>query len=207
MLEGFAFLAARVHLKIDDEFPEITEALLNILYPHYIRPVPSMSVVQFHVDSEQVNPETGLKIERGAVLNSQTVGGTPCKFRTCYDTTFWPVGVSAAEWTTADRLRPPIKAADTAGAIRLELQCAGDVSFQQARHVLAAASTSAEKATSPTRSTSCCATTVRESLSATLRPSPKSRRSFWARNRFARWASRRTKACFRNRGARSRATG
>src|SRR6185369_5946649 len=102
MLEGFAFLAARVHLKIDDEFPEITEALLNILYPHYMRPVPSMSVVQFHVDSEQVNPETGLKIDRGAVLNSATVGGTPCKFRTCYDTTFWPVGVSAAEWTTAD---------------------------------------------------------------------------------------------------------
>jgi type VI secretion system protein ImpG len=131
LLEGFAFLAARVHLKIDDEFPEITEALLNILYPHYMRPVPSMSVVQFHVDSEQVNPETGLKIGRGAVLNSATVGGTPCKFRTCYDTTFWPVGVAAAEWTTADRLRPPIKAADTAGAIRVELQCAGDVSFQK----------------------------------------------------------------------------
>ena len=46
MLEGFAFLAARVHLKIDDEFPEITEALLSILYPHYIRPMPAMSVVE-----------------------------------------------------------------------------------------------------------------------------------------------------------------
>ena len=45
MLEAFAFLAARVHLKIDDDFPEITEALLNILYPHYMRPVPSMSIV------------------------------------------------------------------------------------------------------------------------------------------------------------------
>jgi type VI secretion system protein ImpG len=90
-----------------------------------------MSIVEFTVDSEQINPETGLKIERGATLNSQAVGGAPCKFRTCYDTTFWPVGVSAAEWTTADRLRPPIKAADTAGAIRLELKCAGDVSFQK----------------------------------------------------------------------------
>ena len=45
MLEGFAFLAARVHLKIDDEFPEITDALLSILYPHYLRPIPSMSIV------------------------------------------------------------------------------------------------------------------------------------------------------------------
>ena len=131
LLEGFAFLAARVHLKIDDEFPEITEALLNILYPHYMRPIPSMSIVEFVVDSEQINPETGLKIERGSTLNSQPVGGAPCKFRTCYDTTFWPVGVESAEWTTADRLRPPIKSADTAGAIRLELKCAGDVSFQK----------------------------------------------------------------------------
>ena len=52
LLEAFAFLAARVHLKIDDEFPEITEALLSIVYPHYIRPIPSMSVVQFQVDPE-----------------------------------------------------------------------------------------------------------------------------------------------------------
>ncbi|HTP34816.1 MAG TPA: type VI secretion system baseplate subunit TssF [Candidatus Acidoferrales bacterium] len=131
MLEGFAFLAARVHLKIDDEFPEITEALLNILYPHYMRPVPSMSIVEFQVDSEQVNPDTGLKIDRDSVLNSRSVGGAPCKFRTCFDTTFWPVGVANAEWTTADRLRPPIKAADAVAAIRLELKCAGDVKFSK----------------------------------------------------------------------------
>ena len=42
LLEGFAFLAARVHLKIDDDFSEISEALLQILYPHYIRPLRSM---------------------------------------------------------------------------------------------------------------------------------------------------------------------
>src|SRR5882757_3782516 len=51
LLEAFAFLAARIHLKIDDEFPEITEALLSILYPHYIRPLPSMSIVEMHLDA------------------------------------------------------------------------------------------------------------------------------------------------------------
>jgi type VI secretion system protein ImpG len=131
MLEGFAFLAGRVHLKIDDDFPEISEALLNILYPHYMRPIPSMSIVEFQVDSEQVNPETGLKIERESMLNSRAVSGAPCKFRTCCDTTFWPVTVSSAEWTTADRLRPPMKASDTAAAIRLELKCAGDATFSK----------------------------------------------------------------------------
>src|SRR6267154_5607611 len=52
LLEAFAFLAARVHLKIDDEFPEITEALLTVLYPHYLRPIPSMSIVEFDLDPE-----------------------------------------------------------------------------------------------------------------------------------------------------------
>src|SRR6516162_8938202 len=51
LLEAFAFLTARVHLKIDDEFPEITEALLTVLYPQLVRPIPSMSVVEFQLDS------------------------------------------------------------------------------------------------------------------------------------------------------------
>src|SRR3974390_3592169 len=50
LLEGFAFLAARVHLKLDDEFPEITEALLSIVYPQLVRPIPSMSVVGVQID-------------------------------------------------------------------------------------------------------------------------------------------------------------
>src|ERR1039458_6190052 len=62
MLEGFAFLAARVHLKIDDDFPEITEALLSILHPHYLRPVPSMSVAEFYVEPAAAPPDTGLKL-------------------------------------------------------------------------------------------------------------------------------------------------
>src|ERR1039457_6557292 len=53
LLESFAFLAARGHLKIDGEFPEITEALLSIVYPHFIRPLPSMSIVQFQLDPEK----------------------------------------------------------------------------------------------------------------------------------------------------------
>ena len=73
LLEAFAFLAARVHLKIDDEFPEITEALLSILYPHYLRPIPSMSVAEFHLDPEQVTPEDGL--EAGARLGALFAAG------------------------------------------------------------------------------------------------------------------------------------
>ena len=109
LLEAFAFLAARVHLKIDDEFPEITEALLSILYPHYIRPIPSMSIVQFHLDPEQGKVATGLTDPARHAAYSRPVAGVPCKFRTCYETTLWPIEVTAAEWKTPDRLKPPIK--------------------------------------------------------------------------------------------------
>lgn len=131
LLEAFAFLAARVHLKIDDEFPEITEALLSILYPHYIRPIPSMSVVQFHLDPEQGKTLTGVSIPRGTVLNSRPVAGEPCRFRTCYDTRLWPMTVTSAEWKTPDRLQPAIKAPDATAALRIELQGLPDVNLSK----------------------------------------------------------------------------
>lgn len=131
LLEGFAFLAARIHLKIDDEFPEITEALLSILYPHYIRPIPSMSVVQFHLSAEQAKTAGGTLIPGGTTLLSRPVLGVPCKFRTSYDTTLWPVHVVSAEWKSPDRLQPAIKASDSPGALRLELRCEPDVELRK----------------------------------------------------------------------------
>ena len=70
LIEGFAFLAGRVHLKIDDEFPEVTESLLSILFPHYTHPIPAMSVVEFHLDPEQGKLTTGLNVPRGSLLYS-----------------------------------------------------------------------------------------------------------------------------------------
>src|ERR1700720_4124339 len=71
IIESFAYLAARVHLRIDDDFPQITESLLNILYPHYMRPVPSMSVAQLHTDMEQGKMTSSLRIPKGTVLYSR----------------------------------------------------------------------------------------------------------------------------------------
>ncbi len=129
LLEAFAFLAARVHLKMDDEFPEITESLLTIVYPQLTRPIPSMSVVQFELDPEKGKLTSGLKIDRNSALYSKPVLGTPCTFRTCYDTVLWPLTVSAAELRAPSRLQPAVKTSDSAWAIRLELRCAADVSF------------------------------------------------------------------------------
>src|SRR5262249_12318361 len=98
---------------------------------HYLRPIPSMSVAEFQVDNEQVSPETGLKLDSGSVLNSRPVNGVPCKFRTCYDVTFWPVEVAEADFRTPDRLQPAVKFADAVAAARIDLRCTGDVTFSQ----------------------------------------------------------------------------
>lgn len=129
LLEGFALLAARIHTKLDDEFPEITEGLLGIVYPQLVRPIPSMSIVEFQLDTEKGKLTSGMKIERNSSLFSKPVAGTPCTFRTCYDTTLWPITVTGAQWLPTSQMKPAIKSSDAAWAIRLELACAKDVTF------------------------------------------------------------------------------
>src|SRR6266478_7497809 len=93
LIEAFAFLAGRVRLKIDDEFPEITESFLEVLYPHYLAPLPSMAIAQF-VQTEG-SLTTGYSIPRGTGLFSRPIQGTPCRFRTGYPITLWPIKVES----------------------------------------------------------------------------------------------------------------
>ena len=130
LLEGFAFLAARLHLKLDDEFPEFTQALLNILYPHYVRPLPSMTIAQFEMDVEHGQVTAGVKVPRDTPLFTQPVGGHPCQFRTCYDLTVWPVEVVAAAMTSPDRLDHPLKAPDAPLALRMVLRTGHNTDWQ-----------------------------------------------------------------------------
>jgi len=104
LLEGFALLAARVHLKIDDDFPEISTALLESLYPHYLRPIPSMSVVQYQLDPKQGKTTTSLHIPKGSPLLSNRINGNYCKFRSAYDVTMWPLEIKECSWRSAEGL-------------------------------------------------------------------------------------------------------
>ena len=71
MIEAFALVAGRIQHKIDEEFPEITQALLDILYPHLSRQVPAMAIVQFEVDAEQSKSATGHVVPRGSMAYSE----------------------------------------------------------------------------------------------------------------------------------------
>ena len=90
-----------------------------------------MSVVEFHADPEQGKLTTGFRIAKDAMLYSRPVQGIPCKFRTGLETTLWPLQVSAARWTSPDRLPTPVKAPQAAAACQVELTCSPDVRFDK----------------------------------------------------------------------------
>jgi type VI secretion system protein ImpG len=130
LVQAVAFLAARVHHKIDDEFPEITESLLNVLYPHYLAPIPSMSIVQFVLDPDQGKITSGYDIPKHSTLYSQPVDGSPCRFRTCYPVKLWPLQVEVAALESVDsRLGVLPRAA--VGVIRIELRCLSGIKFAE----------------------------------------------------------------------------
>src|SRR5262249_32096605 len=88
----------------------------------------SMSIAQFVVDPHQGKLTGGHQIARETPLYSQPVDGTPCRFRTCYPMTLWPVEVTSARFDEPDRLRPSPEAV---AVLRLELHCLGAVTFRE----------------------------------------------------------------------------
>jgi len=128
MIEAFAFLTARVQVKLKDEFPQLTDALLNILYPHYLAPIPSMAIAQLHLDRAQGNLTTGQVIRRHTEIYSRDIQGLPCRFRTTANTELWPIEVAKARYESAPFGREisdivdPQRLRDAESAIRIELK-------------------------------------------------------------------------------------
>src|SRR3954447_3365514 len=90
LLEGVAFLAARVHHRLDDEFPELTDALLGVLYPHYLAPMPSCLVAQFDCQPDLMTPA---RLPAGMAIDTEPVHGEILRYRTTSAVTLWPVEV------------------------------------------------------------------------------------------------------------------
>lgn len=100
LLEGFAYMAARVQLKVDAEYPRFTQALMDMVYPDYLAPVPSMGIVQFQPDLRQGSLNTGVEIGRGTALRSLLGkdGQTACEYSTAHPVTLWPLSISAGDY-------------------------------------------------------------------------------------------------------------
>ncbi|KAG1651244.1 hypothetical protein GQR58_027376 [Nymphon striatum] len=103
LLEGFAFLSARIQLKLDAEFPKFTQNLLDMVYPHYLAPTPSMAIMNFEPDLEGGVTEEGFSIPRGTRLRSTLSEGmrTRCDYRTSQKVNLWPLSIEEVKYLRA----------------------------------------------------------------------------------------------------------
>jgi type VI secretion system protein ImpG len=133
LLEGVALLAGRVRHKLDDEFPELTDAMLGVLYPHYLAPIPSCAVIEFTPDPARVNTPGGYTLPAGTRLQTQPVNGLRCRYRTASPVTLWPITLRQAEWMPppfSRGVRPPAR---TAAVLRLVFDAPAGVRLTELR--------------------------------------------------------------------------
>jgi type VI secretion system protein ImpG len=136
LLEGFAFLAARVQLKLDSEFPRFTENLLEMVYPNYLAPTPSLAVVRFEPNPRQAALAQGYPVPRHSQLRAPLGNGqgTACIYRTGREVTLWPIEITSIRHTnfTGDlgefRLASPRTVKST---LRIRLRSQSKVPFSQ----------------------------------------------------------------------------
>ena len=134
LLEGFAFLAARVQLKLNAEFPRFSQSLVETIYPHYLAPTPSMCTVQFNPESDEKGLAEGFVIPRNSSLNSMLGKSeqTRCEYRTAHNVTLWPIKLNQADYYTRELASleipnlPNVKA-----GIRLRIQTTAGLSFSE----------------------------------------------------------------------------
>jgi len=132
LLEGVAFLTARVRMKLDDEFPNFTQSLVETVYPHYLCPTPSMTMVQFQPDYSEPGLAEGVTIPRDTVLRSGGGIGDDysCQYRTGHEVTLFPVILDSAQYYTREISSQGLPdRRDVSAGIRLRLKAMGGQLF------------------------------------------------------------------------------
>lgn len=126
LLEGFAFMAARVQLKMDDEFPRLTQHLFDMVYPDYLAPTPSMAIARFQPNFSAGALDQGFEIPRGTSLRS-LIGEreqTSCEYRTAHPVTLWPIEIQHANYFNRESVHAalPAKVANANSGVRIQLK-------------------------------------------------------------------------------------
>jgi type VI secretion system protein ImpG len=130
LLEGFAFLTARVQLKLDAEFPRFTQSLLETIFPHYLAPMPSMAVLRFEPDPTATQMENGFIVPRGTALKSNLGRDekTACEYRTAHDVHLWPLRITEVQYYTRDVAQLDLpRELGARAAIRIRLQTGNEL--------------------------------------------------------------------------------
>jgi type VI secretion system protein ImpG len=136
LIESFCFMSARMRIKLDAEFPRFSQRMLEVVYPNYVAPTPSMAVAQLHPDVKEGDFSKGFAVPRGTALFAKVPAGetTACEFRSGQDVTLWPIEIVSAKLAgvppdipALERYLPPT--VQVAGSLRIQLRVTGELNF------------------------------------------------------------------------------
>jgi type VI secretion system protein ImpG len=136
LIESFCFMSARMRIKLDAEFPRFTQRLLEVIYPNYVAPTPSIAVAQLHPSSTEGDFSKGYTVPRQTAFFSKVPPGenTACEFRSGQDVQLWPLEIVSARLTgippdipSVDRYLPPTVQVN--GALRLRLRTTAELNI------------------------------------------------------------------------------
>lgn len=136
LIEAFCFMSARMRIKLDAEFPRFTQRLLEVVYPNYVSPTPSMAVAQLHPNVMEGDFSKGFAVPRDTAFFAKVPAGekTACEFRSSQDITLWPIEITSAKLGGPPPDIPSIERylpahVQVAGSLRLRLRVTGELNF------------------------------------------------------------------------------
>jgi type VI secretion system protein ImpG len=126
LIQSVALLSARIRKRLDDDYPKFTESLLESLYPHYLRPLPSHSIVQVGYREAGEVPEIASTLPRGTMLRGGAGIDHLCLFRTVYDVLLAPLRVARVAFEPVINASPGLRLArGVSSSIALTIECPG----------------------------------------------------------------------------------
>ena len=125
LIEAFAFLTANIRYKLEDDFPELAEAILENIAPHYLSPIPAFSIVEFKCQPELT---TSYTLPKNTLIETKPGYGETCYFNTVYDNDFWPITIKKSVLTSFPNNAPLIPSyfGKANAVINITLECAAD---------------------------------------------------------------------------------
>lgn len=130
LMESFAFLAARIRKRLDDESPQITTPLVESSYPHFLRPIPTATILQLSTEFLGSGSTNSLHIPRHTEFQTQEVLGKKYRFRTCFDLDLCPVRLTGVQLIANPASTVLNTGKPAAALLSLELEALGADSFQ-----------------------------------------------------------------------------
>lgn len=126
LIQSVALIAARISKRLDDDYPQFTERLLDVLHPHYMRPFPSCAIVRFGRGAGGAGAAPSInRFARGSVMESAPVQGMQCRFRTAYEVVESPLSVAAAKFSALIEAPPAVR-------LPIAVSCSIDIEIDNA---------------------------------------------------------------------------